>query len=64
MPLDPHECHEQAKRCLKLAAETTDPKAQEILTTSSQRWERLAVKLADAEELLKQSFDERDKHVA
>ena len=55
MPLDPHECHEQAKRCMKLAAETTDPNAQEILTTSAQRWERLAVKLADAEELLKQS---------
>ena len=39
MPLDPHDCHEQAKRCLKLAAETTDPNAQEILTTSAQRWE-------------------------
>jgi hypothetical protein len=25
---------------------------------------RLAAKLADAEELMKQSFDERDKHVA
>ena len=41
-----------------------DPNAQEILTTSAQRWERLAAKLADAEELMKQLFDERDKHVA
>ena len=64
MPLDPYECHEQAKRCLKLVAETADPDAQEIPTTSAQRWERLAAKLADAEELMKQSFDERDKHVA
>lgn len=47
----------------ELAAETTDP-TQEILTTSAQRWERLAAKLADAEELMKQSLDERDKHVA
>jgi hypothetical protein len=46
---------------LTLAAEATDPNAQEILTTSAQRWERLAAKLA--EELMKQSFDERDKHV-
>ena len=30
MPLDPHECHEYAQRCMDLAAETTDPDAQEI----------------------------------
>ncbi len=36
MPLDPHECHEYAKRCLKLATETTDPNAREILVSTAQ----------------------------
>jgi hypothetical protein len=55
MPLDPHECHEYAKRCMELAAETTDPNAQEILLSTAQNWERLASKLADdQEELLAQ----------
>ena len=55
MPLDPYECQEYAQRCTDLAAETTDPDAQEILVSTAQNWERLAVKLADAqEELLSQ----------
>jgi hypothetical protein len=49
MPIDAPECNEQAKRCInKLAAETTDPHAQEILISTAQNWERLAAKLADA----------------
>ena len=52
MPVDPHECNEQARRCLKLAAETTDPSAQEILISTAQNWERLAAKLAEAQEEL------------
>ena len=62
MPFDPRECRERAKRCLQLAAETTDPNAQEILTTSAQRWQRLASELADVEE--QESRDEQDKQVA
>ena len=62
MPLDPRECRERAKRCLQLAAETTDPNAQEILTTSAQRWQRLASELADIEE--QELRDEQDKRVA
>ena len=61
MPLDPRECRERAKRCLQLAAETTDPNAQEILTTSAQRWQRLASELADIEE--QELRDEQDKRV-
>ena len=64
MPLDPHECRAYAKRCMELAAQTTDPNAHEILLNTAQGWERLAAKLADAEELLAQSADERDKRVA
>jgi hypothetical protein len=52
MPLDPRECRENAKRCMKLAAETTDPNAQEILINTAQGWERLASKLAEAQEEL------------
>ena len=52
MPLDPYECHENAKRCMELAAETTDPNAQEILESTAHNWERLASKLADAQEEL------------
>jgi hypothetical protein len=40
---------------MELAAETTDPNAQEILLSTAQNWERLASKLADdREELLAQ----------
>ena len=57
MPLDPHECHEYAPA--DLAAETTDPDAQEILVSTAQNWERLASQLADAqEELLAQCSGE------
>jgi hypothetical protein len=52
MPLDPHECHENAKRCMELASETIDSSAQEILLSTAQNWERLASKLADAQEEL------------
>ena len=52
MPLDPYECHEHAKRCMELAAETADPNAQEILVSTAHNWERLASKLADAQEEL------------
>ena len=48
MPLDPHECRAAAKRCMELAAETTDANADEILLNTAQGWERLAAKLADA----------------
>jgi hypothetical protein len=52
MPLDPHECRENAKRCMELAADTIDSNAQEILLSTAQNWERLASKLADAQEEL------------
>ena len=52
MPLDPHECHENAKRCMELATATTDPNAQEILVSTAHNWERLASTLADAQEEL------------
>jgi len=52
MPLDPHECHAYAQRCMNLAAETTDPDAQEILVSTAQNWERLASNLADVQEEL------------
>jgi hypothetical protein len=45
MAADPKECREQAKRCLKLAAETNDPVLRESLTDTAHRWERLAADL-------------------
>jgi hypothetical protein len=50
MPLDPQECLENAKRCLELASETIDSRAQEILVSTAHNWERLASTLADAQE--------------
>jgi hypothetical protein len=41
---------------MEQAAETTDPNAQEILISTAQGWERLASKLADAQELLAQNL--------
>jgi hypothetical protein len=45
MAADPKECREQAKRCLKLAAETNDPVLKNSLTETAHRWERLAADL-------------------
>jgi hypothetical protein len=45
MAADPKECQEQAKRCLKLAAETNDPVLKNSLTETAHRWERLAADL-------------------
>jgi hypothetical protein len=45
MGTDPKECREQAKRCLKLAAETNDPVLNTSLTDAAHRWERLAADL-------------------
>ena len=45
MATDPKECREQAKRCLKLAAETNDPVLKTSLTDAAHRWERLAADL-------------------
>ena len=64
MPLDPHECRAYAKRCMELAAETTDPNAHEILLNTAQGWERLGAKLAAVEELLAPLGDEREERVA
>ncbi len=64
MPLDPHGCRAYAKRCMELAAETTDPSAHEILLNNAQGWQRLAAKLAGAKELLTPSGDGRDQQVA
>jgi hypothetical protein len=45
MGTDPAQCREQAKRCLKLAADTSDPVLKTSLTETAQRWERLAADL-------------------
>ena len=39
MATDPKECREQAKRCLKLAAETNDPVLKTSLTDAAHRIE-------------------------
>jgi hypothetical protein len=52
VPLDLYACQENAEQCLKLAAETTDLNAQEILRSTAQNWERLAAMMAEAQEEL------------
>jgi hypothetical protein len=44
VPLDLHQCCGTPSGVWKLAAETTDPNAQEILINTAQNWERLASK--------------------
>ena len=51
MPIDPDECRENAMKCRKLATETTDLRVQEILIEVARGWDRLAIKLADTNEL-------------
>jgi hypothetical protein len=44
--MDANECRENAKRCVTLAARTTDPVIKERLFETAQGWNRLAVDVA------------------
>ena len=61
--LDSNECREHAKRCVTLAAQTTDPVLKQRLAETAQGWARLAADLAVTDELLAKSQD-RDRRVA
>jgi|KBSMisStaDraftv2_1062788.scaffolds.fasta_scaffold211945_1 hypothetical protein len=61
MSADPKECREQAKRCLRLAAEANDPVLRDSLTDTAHRWERLAAELqSDNDNLARQNHAKRD----
>ena len=56
MSADPKECREQAKRCLRLAAEANDHVLRDSLTDTAHRWERLAAELqSDNDNLARQN---------
>ena len=59
MPLDPDECHQNAKRCLATALETSDLILKTSLTDNAQRWLRLAVDVQATQELLEKWRDRR-----
>ena len=46
MTTDPKECSENAKRCVALAAQATDPVVQRRLLETAHGWMRLAFDLA------------------
>jgi hypothetical protein len=50
--LDARECREQAMKCMKQAAEATDPLLKQRLSETAQGWHRLAADLAKLEEKL------------
>jgi hypothetical protein len=52
--LNAKECSENAMKCMKLAAEATDPILKQRLSETAQGWNRLAVDLATLEEKLAQ----------
>jgi hypothetical protein len=52
MPGDPNDCRENAKRCLKLASETTNPRLKESLIDVAERWAALARDLETTRVLL------------
>ena len=60
---DANECREHAKRCVMMAAQTTDPVMRERLSETAQAWARLATQLADSDER-SASWRQRDKRVA
>ena len=62
MRIDPVECRENAMKCRKLAAETTDLSVQEILIEVAHCWDRLAIRMADTNELVE--IDPRDRRAA
>ena len=61
MTTDPKECSENAKRCVALAAEATDPIVQRRLLETAQGWMRLAFDLA---KMASKSAEPTDKLVA
>lgn len=58
---DANECREHAKRCVTMAAQTTDPILRERLSETAQAWARLASQLADIEPA---KWPDKDKRVA
>ena len=52
MPGDPKQCREQAKRCLRLAHEATNPALKDSLADIAQQWMRLATDLEATKHLL------------
>ena len=52
MPGDPKHCREQAKRCLRLAHEATNPALKDSLADIAQKWMRLAKDLEATKRLL------------
>jgi hypothetical protein len=52
--LNAKECSDNAEKCMKLAAEATDPILKQRLSETAQGWNRLAIDLAKLEEKLAQ----------
>jgi hypothetical protein len=57
MPGDPKEYREYAKRCLKIAQETTNPALRASLEEIAQQWLRLAADLEATKPLLEEWGD-------
>jgi hypothetical protein len=63
MTTDPKECSENAKRCVALAAQATDPVVLRRLLESAEGWMRLAVHLSKMDSKTKLA-DPNEKAVA
>ena len=63
MTTDPKECSENAKRCVALAAQATDPVVQRRLLEAAHGWMRLAFDFAKMDSKTK-SAKPKDKLVA
>ena len=63
MTTDPKECSENAKRCIALASQATDPVVQRRLLETAHGWMRLAFDFAKVESKTK-SAEPKDKLVA
>lgn len=60
---DTNECREHAKRCVTMAAQTTNPVLKQRFSEMAQAWARLASQLAETDEPPTNRRD-RDKQVA
>ena len=63
MTTDPKECSENAKRCVALASQATDPVVQRRLLEAAHGWMRLAFDFAKIDSKTK-SLEPKDKLVA
>jgi hypothetical protein len=60
MRADPEFCNEEARRCIQLAAGSSDPEVKRTFTDLAESWRRMAAQLYYANTILELRKDKRN----